>query len=229
MKKIILIVVVVLIITFLYFNGLLILTRLKFPSSKYPLLYKTPVVRQLSCSSSATSGNPELSYYGVRIKAPWVDINDRKEKKGFTQVVFDNNKYIVFFDEKQEIKDTFIQGDIQKTQKLKEILGDDVLSSNYALHTALLGITPSFFYSFGKNPTVQSLLLVLKATFVPPTSSGNIYNFETDKIKGFQYGDPVESRLLTFEFYDINDRLHSLAVVGANQQEIDCILSSIEI
>lgn len=230
MKKIILIVIIGLIVFFLYTNGSFILTSLKFSQSKYPLLYKTPVAREVSCPSfEFNPSSSELSYYGLRMQVPWNTIVDRRENKGSVRIIFENNKNIVLFDEKQGIKDTFLQGDVSKAQKIKDFMGEKVLSSNYAFYTALLSVTPSFF---GKNilmnATVKSILIVLKATIVPPFSSGEIYNFDIGTVKGFQFGD-ASSRLVVLDFFDTNDRMHSLAVSGASQGEIDCVLSSIAI
>lgn len=170
MKKTILIVIIVLIVVFLYSNSLLILTKLRFPQSKYPLLYQTPVARELSCPSFATdSALSKLSYYGISLQAPWTNIVDRKENKDAVQIVFENNKHIVIFDEKKGIKDAFLQGDPREAQKIKDFFGDAVLASNYALYDALLNIKPVFF-SF-KNPTAKSILLVLKASIAPPSFS----------------------------------------------------------
>lgn len=165
MKKIILIVIIMLIVVFLYSNGALILTKFRFPQSKYPLLYKIPVVRGVSCPSFVASPqSSELSYYGIRMQAPWTNNVDRKEQKDSVQIVFENNKYIVIFDEKEGIKDTFLKGDPGKAQKIKAFFGDAAIASNYAFYDALLNIKPVFF-SF-KNPTAKSLLLVLKASIV---------------------------------------------------------------
>ncbi len=67
------------------------------------------------------------------------------------------------------------------------------------------------------------MLLSLKSIY----QSDNIYSFTGTEIKGFQFNDPNNDKIVTVIFFFENDNGNQIEFFSMSQDEIDFVLSTI--
>lgn len=236
MKKAIVIFIILLIIGSLFVPQIWLVPffKIKFSKAKKPELYKTVIQREIKPSLYFDEEiiNNTYSFYDFTFKVPWKDLVKKNERQNVVDLTFNQNKRVIIFDPKDNldmVKNLFALRSEKDQKKLRNFFGDDILKSNYSFCTIVLNITPEKINIFNSSNQiiVSSILLTLKA-ILPPSSTGEIYNFEAGDIKGFQFGDPKANKPILIWFFDKQDKQHELIISGT-QQEIDFILSSIKV
>ena len=125
----------------------------------------------------------------------------------------------------------FLGDDPNDARRIKDFFGEEILGSNYSFYKHTLNTSPDQLTIFmpKKEALAKSILVVLKTVLVVGTAGeGPIYSFETKSFKGFQFGDPKTRHNVLISLFGGGDKQHDILIKG-NQEEIDYILSSMEI
>lgn len=206
----------------------------KFSKDKVPNAYITPIQRTVTASEADVKGHQEFTSYGLMFGVPWKEKPEKIERGSAIFFKFPDKKFVVLFDPESipPPREILLKGNPNDVEKVKAFFGEGILDSNYDFYSHILNTSPDQITIFTpkKEAMSKAILVVLKTVLVITPSGGNIiYSFVTDNnIKGFQWGrDEVRGRTLV-TLFDQNDVQYEM-VIGGTQEEIDFILSSIEI
>ena len=178
---------VVLLLSYLYaepyFSGVSLVKGL---SDVSPLLGSVP--QQLLNNAVSTTPGKSVSQFGYQFEIPCPDI-DRTILRG----------HMVSFHCINERTLTFYDPDFSKPELFHHVSYDSIASSLNAVPGQL-----SLLHSRSSNQRLLGLLLdksknVMKA-------DGHIYLIDRTNLRGFQLGDPSDSFLSNFEFFDNQNR-----------------------
>lgn len=208
----------------------IITLKMKFPQSKYEYIYDAPVAREVS-QNTGIKGGAEFVLDGVRFTSPWSSKPEKMEKEGMDALTYRKENKIIFLPKNEdEVFNNLLPYDNRdEYEKIKLLYGEDVLESKYLFYKAILEANPKELNIFTpkREGIAKSLLVIYKVGLQIPLEGG-IYSFETDVIKGFQFGDPKVSRGVEIRFFDSEDTVYAVVLQGATQKEIDFLLSSIK-
>ncbi len=211
---------------------IVIYTKVKFSEAKFPQLYDVPISREIKTPEYKCGNCPEFSYYGFKLKTPWTEIVDIEKKSDGVILTFTQDKSLLIFDSQNQLDlVTSFSGDKpEDAQKIKNFFGEENLKSDYNFYKLTLNKSPDQITIFTpkKEVIAKSILIVLKAILVVPVNGG-VYDFITEDMKGFQFGSPEASKGVFIYLFNSEGYQHEIIVFGATQDEIDFILSSIEI
>jgi hypothetical protein len=111
---------------------------------------------------------------------------------------------------------------------MKRLLGEENISSEYALLDLCLTTTPEpvGLTTLTRELERTTLMLILKKAF---SGLGDvIYRFSLGESKGFQFGDPVTAGDVYVYLFSPSDRMFRMKFISMTQREIDFFLTSIE-
>jgi hypothetical protein len=149
-----------------------------------------------------------LSYFGYEFEVPWNTSFKQKGpgKSSWVQLQFDSGQNVTFVvPEKQGgLLTEIVQDDSLKMSTLKLVFGDLMDRSAYDQYGALLNTTPRSIRAFGpRAEAVRGVtLLSIKAIAFGPGLETGAFSFEVPGKRGFQIGDPQESRRVDLEVFD---------------------------
>lgn len=98
-------------------------------------------------------------------------------------------------------------------ENLRLVFGDLVNRSPYDQYSALLNTSPATIRAFGPRPeAVRGVtLLTIKAIALPAGIETGAFSFQLPDKRGFQIGDPLRSRSIDLEVFDMNG--HCLEII----------------
>ena len=233
MKKIILsisIIVTVLIAGgfFLYPRlSIVIPTKMFFSKNKTPEAYIIPVERPIKTSFGDIDPISEHSCEWFKFKVPW-EIIDTMVLGNSTFFRFINTKGIVIAkqNENESIVKSLLGNNNEDAYKMKALLGEENLKSEYDIINLCLNTSPDQATLFTplKDLVKVPTMLVLKAMF----TADKIYKFSTNNLRGFQFVTNGDSSFTNVHLFDSKNQVFEIKFVSVSQNEIDFILSSIE-
>jgi hypothetical protein len=188
-------------------------TRANFSKDKTPLSYIVPINKKfVDVKDTAQS---KISYSNCEFDLPWTITKKNTTTKTLLLTV---SKGKVMSIQKDEMLDD--KGGAFNNYT-KEIMTFD--GYNKILYTTPDQINFSSPYEVSKE---KASLLILKAIFTA-YDKRIIYRFESNDIKGFQFGDPSKANNVIVDFFDNNNNLYHLKFYSFSQKEIDFILFSL--
>jgi len=197
---------VFLIFLLIYGRPLTTLCLMRWNSRAKPELWIVPT--PLTDVSVAHSPGRNFIFYGYQFEAPWT-VNREAHLKNEEIVYFSNNLVMVFHDPAQngnELKILTGEG-TQNEVALKRLWGEEATSSNYAMRSKILNLTPRDLHlSFSRQKMVSSSVLLMLKPLSMGTSRGGLYSFQTEWLRGFQLGDPTRDKTITIDAFDLHDR-----------------------
>lgn len=213
--------------------------RLKFPPSKTPGLYLSLTPRTVSVDNHL-QGMPH-SYFGAQFQEPWgnpVKVTDKINEFGLIQLKFADDRVITMGDPAQlnNLLQTFLANEKPGSDNLRNfemLFGHEALSSEFNFYQAVLStnINDLPLFSDRKKGVVGSILALLKVLMNGMTAvsqkNDKIYSFQTDKVQGFQWGDPAIDKTVYVDVFDLKGENHHWFSLWGTQNEIDYLLSSI--
>jgi hypothetical protein len=125
-----------------------------------------------------------------------------------------------------------------RSQVMREWFGlEGVVNTNFHLCAQALEVTPGDISLFDSNRELSGkwILLCMKAVIVPLNTS-EVYSFEYNGIKGFQFGNPSVGKRIHLLLFDQMDREVQLAVgrrtnssISITQADINTIITTFSI
>ena len=212
--------------------GAVLTVKMKFPKSEFPVVYKVPQLRNIVTEVSTAQGSQEVTSEGFKFRVTWENKPRVKEEGNIKFLIFSvsENQALIFDKGVEEVlNDLPPYNNNEEFKKIKLFYGDKQLDSRYSFYKLILESNPDELHILlpKKKAIADSLLVIYKAVLAVPIEGG-IYNFKTDSIKGFQFGDPNVSNGVEIHFFDKQDSSHMIGVRGATQEEIDFLINSIK-
>ena len=224
-----------LLFVYLYINpvALLLLTRWKARAN--PEFWMVP--RPLADVSIERTPGRTFTFYGYQFEVPWTAVKREEHLKRLELVFFSNGFVLILRDPAQRLNqlEFLTRSGTEDEAGLKRIFGEEATSSNYALRSKILNLTPrDLQLSLSRQKMVSSsVLLMLKPTWTG-NLHGGLYSFHTEWLRGFQQGDPTRDKTVTIDAFDAHDREIELSIGRASgvhedvtQSELNRIIYSL--
>lgn len=190
----------------MYARPLTLLTMTRWKVQSKPEFWIVP--KPLADVSSAQTAGRQFTLYGYQFEVPWADVKREAHLKSMGIVYFSNGLVLMLHDPAQSVNQlAILTGEGTKNESdLRRLFGEDATRSNYALRSKILNLTPrDLRLSFSRRKMVSSsVLLVLKPIWTGD-ANGGLYSFQTERLRGFQQGDPTRDKTVTIDAFDAND------------------------
>jgi|ERR1700733_5770842 hypothetical protein len=198
------VVVVLLLLAFRYAPAIGALLYMKWEFRNASELWVVPT--PLPDLSIDRSPGKRFSYLGYEFESPWTEVKLERKFESLALVHFSDGQIISISDGADELK-AMKQASRNGGTDLKNVFGDQPMSSNYALRSKILYLTPRDLrlFSTPREMVANSVLLNLKGIWTTTAKSG-LYSFQTDWVRGFQEGSPTLNNLVTIAAFDAQDR-----------------------
>ena len=194
-----------------------------------PRVYLLPVDRLIRVSE-------DIRVVGVRHAGAWFsfatpfDIEKNYQSEHAQAFLFGNRKSFVVSPqmETERIVKKLLAGRTAENRKMKRLLGEENIASEYAALDLCLTTTPApvGLSSSMKELSRTTLMLILKKAF---SGLGDvIYRFSLGESKGFQFGNPATASDVYVYLFSPSDRMFRMKFTSMTQGEIDFFLTSIE-
>lgn len=194
-----------------------------------PRVYLLPVDRIIRLPEDKQVG-------GVRHAGAWFsfatpfDIEKNFESEHAQAFLFGNRKSLVVSPqmETERMVKKLLAGGTAENRKMKRLLGEENIASEYAALDLCLTTTPEpvGLSSSIKELSRTTLMLILKKAF---SGLGDvIYRFSLGGSKGFQFGNPATASEVYVYLFSPSDRMFRMKFTSMTQGEIDFFLTSIE-
>ncbi|MGD8675671.1 MAG: hypothetical protein PVG81_07655 [Desulfobacterales bacterium] len=194
-----------------------------------PRVYLLPVDRLIRVPEDERVG-------GVRHVGAWFsfatpfDIEKNYDSEHAQAFLFGNRKSLVVSPqlETERIVKKLLAGESAEARKMKRLLGEENIASEYAALDLCLTTTPE---PVRLSSSIQELLrttlmLILKKAF---SGLGDvIYRFSLGETKGFQFGNPATASDVYVYLFNPSDRMFRMKFTSLTQGEIDFFLTSID-
>jgi hypothetical protein len=200
-------------------------------SRDYPEVNLIPV--ELADKSIAKLSGTHIESTQISFDVPWTGDFHQYESKGSSIIAFKSGANIDI-QNPPEFPGIFT---IMRTElAMKEMLGRESSSSDYALFAAKMDATPDrvkWWKTRGQNSR-DYFLLSMKAGSFP--AGGPLYKMNFVRMRGFQEGDPSKPPYKThLDLFDSSDHHYELTISGSDdngpaalkQAELNAIVASI--
>jgi len=203
--------------------------RLKYTRNKSPRMYLVPKDRVVTDGVDSDSGY-EYTSGNLRFRVPLQAIRtfDSEYAKAF---VFADGKSVIVAGQKDGdgVLSALLGDDPEQAEAMRRFWGEENLRSEYAAVKTCLHATPDKGGIFSSRTELMRLpsMLLLKAAYSP--LGDVIYQYETKRFRGFQFGNPQQGRAVFVYLFDMSDRLYRIKLSALDQKEIDLLLASVVI
>ena len=208
----------------------------------WKLAHEDPLLRvkpgPLPTLVRSTAVDQALSYFHINFKTPWKKVVSVKQSSFFSRVQFEDGQFVLVFDpaKRPNRVQTSKAAALSMGRDITSLYGSDVMGSNYNFLTAVLYLTPAEVSIFsGWNKFVRGTIFIQLKHFEVFGAQTGLYYFATDKLRGFQKGDPQRSNLITVDAFDEGDHEYEVwfgQTTGTHgtisQEDINAILDSIQ-
>jgi hypothetical protein len=199
-----------------------------------PWAYCIPQKVDLLKNSNGTENTQKIKFKKIVLELPRQEIEDRKElekglllsyrigslQRGLYLVAHDN--LIISF------KELASEQGISTESMLLQKGVVETYQPNYSLYELALNASPSDLHYFASFERMNKLFLELLFKRVISKNETYILCFNTEKIKGFQFGDPEKKKGVEVEFFNQADDLYAITFYNHTQNEINQILVLIQ-
>ncbi len=199
-----------------------------------PMVYVAPQTRIITPPVSDLSLLPDISYFGMTFKSPWMETSTSGPYRNIVSFTYSQGQKILFtrnsfYPAAKMKKDTS-----PNFQRIRAELGQHTLDSEYNFYSAAINSTPDqvSYKSDIKTIAGKAILTVLKAGQIVSPYDGDktLYSFQTDSIRGFQFGSPAISHHVWIHFFNPDDQAYDLIASGSalTQNDVDLMLSTMK-
>ena len=206
-----------------------IVINYSFSKTKTPEMYIVPTLREVQHFADNYRLDYDLSFKSIKFKAPW-ELREKIELDYATLFAFVNKKGLELMQQKddEKILKGLLEDDQSETLKLKFLFGEENLESEYAFVNLILHTTPDQADLFKPLPELLRIHPLLLYKLLYPNFGGEIYKFNINDFKVFQFGNPQNTEHVRAIIFDRDDQVFKFHFVKMTQVEIDLILSTIE-
>jgi hypothetical protein len=203
--------------------------RLKYTRSASPRMYLVPQERTITDSTDKDGGFEYASgHLRFRIPLQAVQVFNSEHARAF---VFEGSKSVIVSGQKDGdgVLNALLGEDPDQAEAMRQFWGRENLESEYAAVKVCLHATPDKGNLFSSRMELMRLpsMLLLKAVYSP--LGDVIYQYETKRYRGFQFGNPQQSEAIFVYLFDTSDRLFRIKLSSLDQKEIDSLLASVTI
>jgi hypothetical protein len=208
---------------------LIIPIKVDYSRAGAPRVYLLPVDRIIRVSEDKRVGSVRHAGAWFSFTTPF-DIEKGYDSEHAQAFLFRNRKSLVVSPqlETERIVKKLLAGGTAETRKMKRLLGEENIASEYAALDLCLTTTPA---PVGLSSSIRelsrtTLMLILKKAF---SGLGDvIYRFSLGESKGFQFGNPATASDVYVYLFSPSDRMFRMKFTSMTQGEIDFFLTSIE-
>ena len=177
-----------------------------------------------------------FAFFGVEFQVPWGGEPKLKQSQLSARVQFPEGQFVLLFDPSQGVDRIKVLTESGAGRYSERVFGSDAMRSNYAMVNSLLNVTPKDISLW--MPRVQlvrnCIFLMLKPTELVNTETG-LFQFQNQRMRGFQKGDPAKSEAVDLDAFDADDREYKIFVGrtkgthgSLRQEDINLILSTLK-
>ena len=182
-----------------------------------------------------------LSYFGYEFEVPWNTTYTQKvaPKGGLVLLKFESGQSLLFIAPANEggLLSEMAQNQSSSLRNLQPVFGDLTNRTAYDQYAVLLNTTPQSIRSFGpRAEVVRGLsLLTIKAVAFGPQMETGVFSFDLPNKRGFQIGDPRNSRRVDLEVFGMGGQFIEISCTTPkesgklSQPEINRILTSLHV
>jgi len=191
----------------------------KWEAKKVPAVIVTE--QPLSDYSVSDAPGTTVCYLGYSFEVPWTtNFKTKGSEKGSVgggtmELTFDSGQslFLIASTNQKGLLSELVQDQSLHMENLRLVFGNLMYSSAYDQYSALLNTSPSTIRAFGPRPeAVRGIaLLTIKAIALPPNLKTGAFAFQLPDKRGFQIGDPRNSRRIDLEVFDMNG--HNLEII----------------
>jgi hypothetical protein len=205
--------ILVLLLMWVYGPPLGMTLSTKWDARREPDLWVVP--QPLPTTPAETSLGKSFSYFGYEFESPWTEVVFERTTQSVAVLNFSSGQGIAVFDWPQGPLQMLKGETAEQAAALQTVLGAEATRSNYAFLSSILTVTPGDLRVFSSRHKMvaNSGLLSMKQIEISKVK-GRVYSFETDAIRGFQKGDPLQDVTVTIEAFDAQDHKIEL-LIGA--------------
>ena len=181
---------------------------------KIPALKVTP--QPLKDYSVSEAPGTVLSYFGYRFEVPWNatfktrGLPENTDESGWIDLDFASGQNVLFVapaDQSGLLSEVAHDHSLH-AKNSRTVFGDLTNRSPYDQYSAILNVTPATIRAFGPRQDAARGMVLLTIKAIAP--AGNLatgaFSFELPGKRGFQIGDPRESKSVALEVLDMGGR-----------------------
>lgn len=222
-------------LVFLYGRPIAAVLYTRWEVRKTPELWVVPT--PLADLSIDHSPGKKFSYLGYEFESPWTHVTKERKDQSVAIVGFAEGR-VISIAKGAELFPAMQEEAAKRGADVRYIFGGKPIDSDYALTSRTLYLTPrDLRLSWSpREMSGNSALLLMKGVGAALMRSG-LYSFQTESVRGFQYGDPISDNVVNIDAFDETGRRISLMIGAAakpdsrrtSQAEINRILYSLRI
>ncbi len=203
--------------------------RMKYSRDASPRMYLVPQQRRMAAPVDPDGGFEYASgHLRFRVPQKAIRVFDSEYAQAF---LFEESKSVIVSGQREGegVLSALLGGRPEQAEAMRQFWGQENLLSEYAVVKFCLHATPDKGSIFSPTAELMRLpsMLLLKAVYSP--LGDVIYQFETERFRGFQFGNPQTSPDVFVYLFDVSDHLFRIKLTSLDQQEIDLLLASITI
>ncbi|MFZ0635945.1 MAG: hypothetical protein WA755_04380 [Candidatus Acidiferrales bacterium] len=205
-------------------------------SGRDPGLSITP--QTLAMNTAPATQTTHLEFFNYQCEAPWKGPAKSVSDADYTDSTFSSGATVrVYPPEAQaDVLQTFKGEDLAQQQHIAAVFGPQPFVSNYDFYDAVYSASPAQASPF--MPRVEServdTLLLWKMAF-DTELPGGVFRFESDRIRGLQFGDPARTQSVILRAFNERDRQFKIQVTMAansaaklTQNDINQIITTLK-
>lgn len=205
----------------------------RYSKADTPWAYYIPQKIDLLKNSNRTENTQTIKFKEIVLKLPRQEIENRKElEKGlllsYRVCSLQRGLYLVAHDNLISFKELASEKGLSTESMLLQKGVIETYQPNYSLYELALNASPSDLHYFASFEKMNRLFLELLFKRVISKNETHMLYFNTEKIKGFQFGDPEKKNGVEVEFFNQAGDLYSITFYNHSQNEINQILISIQ-
>lgn len=197
-------------------------------------LMRVPV--PVTTSKATQPAGKAFVFFGVEFRVPWGGEAQVKQWQKLARIQFPEGQFVLLFDPSQRVDRIKALTESGQSHVSERVFGRDSMRSNYAMVSAILNVAPKDISLWRPREQLvrNCIFLMLKPTELTNAKTG-LFQFQNQRIKGFQKGDPAKSEVVDLDAFDDRDREYQI-IVGTtkgthglvSQEDINLILSTLE-
>jgi hypothetical protein len=160
----------------------------------------------LSDLSINRSPGKKFSYIGYEFESPWTEVKKERQAESIATLNFSGGE-VISISKGTDVLRAMKQEARKRGADIRDVFGDQVAGSNYAMRSKILYLTPRDLRLFSppRQMVANSILLSLKKIYTG-AAKGRLYSFQTEWVRGFQEGDTARNNVVTIYAFDEQDR-----------------------
>jgi hypothetical protein len=217
-SAIILVIVLIGVAAYILFYGLqtLIYFDAKQWGSREASLFVTAQPLTIAAPPAAPGQTTHLEFFNYQCEAPWKGPAKTTQDPDFIEDKFPSGQ-VIRIELPEDQADTLksFKGDSpDQQQRIAAVFGDHPFDSNFDLFAAIYNASPAQASPFMPRFDSERLntLLVWKLS-LDTELPGGTYQFESDRIRGLQFGNPERSQNIAIRAFNEHDRQFKMLIM----------------